>query len=152
MTDARLDENGARKAAMAALAAARVEDLAAAWHEWAEKPGFAVVRGPETGLVMVRGRAGGGGAPFNLGETTVTRMTVRLDSGEVGHCYALGRDGDKARLAALFDALWQRPDARDEVEAVVAALRQAAGTADLKRREETAATRVNFFTMVRGDD
>ena len=105
MTEARLDENGARKAAMAALAAARVEDLAAAWHEWAEKPGFAVVRGPETGLVMVRGRAGGGGAPFNLGETTVTRMTVRLDSGEVGHCYALGRDGDKARLAALFDAL-----------------------------------------------
>ena len=152
MTDERPDGNGARQANMAALAAARGEDLARAWAGWAQKPDFTVVRGPETGLVMVRGRAGGGGAPFNVGETTVTRATVRLGSGEVGHCYALGRDGDKARLAALFDALWQRAADRPDVEAVVAALRAAADAADTQRREETAATRVNFFTMVRGDD
>lgn len=152
MTDERPDGNGARQANMVALAAARGEDLARAWAGWAQKPDFTVVRGPETGLVMVRGRAGGGGAPFNVGETTVTRATVRLGSGEVGHCYALGRDGDKARLAALFDALWQRAADRPDVEAVVAALRAAADAADTQRREETAATRVNFFTMVRGDD
>jgi alpha-D-ribose 1-methylphosphonate 5-triphosphate synthase subunit PhnG len=141
-----------RKSLISALAAAPAVALEGAWTNWADKPAFELVRGPETGLVMVRGRAGGGGAPFNLGEATVTRATVRLDSGEIGHAYGLGRDADKARHAALFDALWQRPADRTAVEALVAAFAEAAQAADLVRREETAATRVNFFTMVRGDD
>ena len=65
------------------------------------------VRAPENGLVMVRGRIGGDGAPFNLGEATVSRAAVRLESGEVGFGYVLGRDGEKARLIALCDALIQ---------------------------------------------
>lgn len=140
-----------RQAAMAVLNRAEPAMLAALWQDWSDKPGFHRVRGPETGLVMVRGRAGGGGHPFNLGETTVTRATVRLESGEVGHAFCLGRDGDKALKAALFDALFQRvPDA---VEArVLAPLRAAQAAADRQRRDETAATRVDFFTMVRGDD
>ena len=77
---------------------------------------------------------------------------MRLDSGEIGHSYALGRDGEKAKIAAVLDALWQRPADRSAVEALIAGLDQAADTADQKRRQETAATRVNFFTMVRGDD
>jgi alpha-D-ribose 1-methylphosphonate 5-triphosphate synthase subunit PhnG len=141
-----------RQANMAVLARAPGAALMAQWQGWPEQPGFKLVRGPETGLVMVRGRAGGGGAPFNLGEATVTRATVRLDSGEIGHSYALGRDGEKARIAALFDALWQRPADRAAVEAIIAQLAQTADTSDQQRREETAATRVNFFTMVRGDD
>jgi alpha-D-ribose 1-methylphosphonate 5-triphosphate synthase subunit PhnG len=100
---------------------------------------------------MVRGRAGGGGNPFNLGEATVTRATVRLDSGEVGHSYCLGRDGDKAVRVALFDALWQRDRASVEAQ-VLAPLRSEQAEADKLRRDETAATRVDFFTMVRGDD
>ena len=56
---------------------------------------------------MVRGRIGGDGAAFNLGEATVSRAAVRLASGEVGFGYALGRDRDKARLIALCDALAQ---------------------------------------------
>ncbi len=140
-----------RQAAMAVLNRAEPAMLAALWQDWSHKPGFHRVRGPETGLVMVRGRAGGGGHPFNVGETTVTRATVRLESGEVGHAFCLGRDGDKALKAALFDALFQRvPDA---VEArVLAPLRAAQAAADQRRRDETAATRVDFFTMVRGDD
>ena len=145
-------ERDRRQANMAALARAGSVELLSRWQAWANPPGFKLVRGPETGLVMVRGRAGGGGAPFNLGEATVTRATVRLDSGEIGHSYALGRDGEKARIAAVLDALWQRPADRGAVEALIAALDQAADATDLKRREETAATRVNFFTMVRGDD
>jgi len=141
-----------RQANMAVLAQAASGDIATAWEAWPEKPDFHLVRGPETGLVMVRGRAGGGGAPFNLGEATVTRATVRLATGEIGHAYALGRDGEKARLAAVFDALWQRPADAGAVEALVAALRSKTEKADGQRREETAATRVNFFTMVRGDD
>ena len=43
-------------------------------------PDYRVLRGPEAGLVMVRGRTGGGGAPFNLGEMTATRCTVRTET------------------------------------------------------------------------
>lgn len=145
-------ERARRQANMAVLARAGSAELLSQWQAWPNPPAFKLVRGPETGLVMVRGRAGGGGAPFNLGEATVTRATVRLDSGEIGHSYALGRDGEKARIAAVLDALWQRPADRSAVETLIAALDQAADAADQQRREETAATRVNFFTMVRGDD
>ena len=112
-----------------------------------------LLRGPETGLVTVRGRIGGGGAPFNTGEATVTRATVRLPSGHVGHAYALGRDKEKVRLAAILDAAWCAEDTRAAVEEkVIAPLRKAQAAADAKRRAETAATRVDFFTMVRGED
>ena len=140
-----------RRLALNALAAADADALTAAWSNWADKPDFKPVRGPEAGLVMVRGRAGGGGAPFNLGEASVSRATVRLESGEIGHGYCLGRDLDKARLIALFDALFQRDPATVETR-ILAPLRAGATAADLKRKQETAATRVNFFTMVRGDN
>lgn len=140
-----------RRLALNALAAADADALSAAWANWADKPDFKPVRGPETGLVMVRGRAGGGGAPFNLGEASVSRATVRLESGEIGHGYCLGRDLDKARLIAVFDALFQRDPAAIEAQ-VIGPLRAGAAAADLKRKQETAATKVNFFTMVRGDN
>ncbi|MET3899123.1 alpha-D-ribose 1-methylphosphonate 5-triphosphate synthase subunit PhnG [Devosia sp. UYZn731] len=140
-----------RRLALNALAAADADALTAAWSNWADKPDFKPVRGPETGLVMVRGRAGGGGAPFNLGEASVSRATVRLETGEIGHGYCLGRDLDKARLIAVFDALFQRDPATVETR-ILAPLRAAGTAADLKRKQETAATKVNFFTMVRGDN
>ena len=140
-----------RQASMATLAAAPAAALQALWDALGESPDYRVVRGPETGLVMVRGRAGGGGNPFNLGEATVTRATVRIATGEVGHSYALGRDGEKAVKAALVDALWQRAPARIE-EKILGPLRAERTNADGKRKAETAATKVNFFTMVRGDD
>ena len=140
-----------RQEAMGVLSHATSGRLGELWGAWADKPGFHRVRGPETGLVMVRARAGGGGNPFNLGEATVTRATVRLETGEVGHAYCLGRDGNKAVQAALFDALWQRDPTPVETH-VLAPLRAEAVGADKHRRDETAATRVDFFTMVRGDD
>ncbi len=96
---------------------------------------------------------GGGGAPFNCGEATVTRATVRLDSGEVGHAYALGRDREKVRVAAIIDAQWQAPQTRALVEsALLAPLRQELDGERQRRREETEATKVDFFTLVRGED
>ena len=111
------------------------------------------VRGPEVGLVMLRGRAGGGGAAFNLGEASVVRATVKLGTGEVGHAVILGRDAGRARMAAHLDALWQRPDWRPRIEAevVVPGLAAEAAAAE-SRAEETEATRVDFFTLVRGED
>ncbi|QKC86086.1 phosphonate C-P lyase system protein PhnG [Mesorhizobium sp. NZP2077] len=142
-----------RKAAMATLAQSSGDDIVRLWNEAGLPSQAELLRGPETGLVTLRGRIGGGGAPFNVGEATVTRATVRLPSGQVGHCYALGRDKQKAKLAAIADALWQDPARRAEVEArLIAPLRSALTTAEEKRRAETAATKVDFFTMVRGED
>ncbi|MBX8802833.1 phosphonate C-P lyase system protein PhnG [Ochrobactrum sp. MR28] len=149
---------GERRKVAALLAKAELQELASFWSNQSEQPQVDVLRGPETGLVMVRGRIGGGGAPFNLGETTVTRATVRVASGassegSVGHSYALGRDPEKARLAAIADALWQAPQSRAAVERDL--LQKIARRLDARatqRRREAAATKVDFFTMVRGDD
>ncbi|RVC80317.1 MAG: phosphonate C-P lyase system protein PhnG [Mesorhizobium sp.] len=146
-------EQARRKAAMATLAQSGGDEIARLWSEAGLPLEAELLRGPETGLVTVRGRIGGGGAPFNVGEATVTRATVRLPSGQVGHSYALGRDRQKAKLAAIADALWQDPAHRDVVETrVIAPLRAVLTEAHEKRRAETAATKVDFFTMVRGED
>ena len=142
-----------RKRVTDLLARAEPEELAAVWETLPEKPAANPVRGPETGLVMVRGRIGGGGAMFNLGEVTVTRATVRLASGTVGHAQALGTDKERAQLAAIFDALWQEPATKALVEqAILSPIAERIATADRQKAEETAATRVDFFTMVRGED
>ena len=148
---------GERRKVAALLAKAELKELASFWSNQSEQPQVDVLRGPETGLVMVRGRIGGGGAPFNLGETTVTRATVRVSSGSseglVGHSYALGRDHEKARLAAIADALWQAPQSREAVDRdLLQKIAQRLDARSTQRRREAAATKVDFFTMVRGDD
>jgi alpha-D-ribose 1-methylphosphonate 5-triphosphate synthase subunit PhnG len=100
---------------------------------------------------MVRGRTGGDGAPFNLGEATVSRAAVRLFSGEVGVGYALGRDSEKARLIALCDALIQTREFSDCIEArVLMPLRAQIAEQQRRKAAETAATKVDFYTLVRG--
>ncbi len=101
---------------------------------------------------MVRGRAGGTGAPFNIGEMTVTRCALRLRDGTVGHAYVQGRDKAHAERAALVDALMQT-DAAPRIEAaVLGPLAAEAAAARRARSAKAAATRVEFFTMVRGED
>ena len=141
----------ARSEALGVLAHADAAVLNAAWSTWHNRPAVETIRPPESGLIMLRGRVGGGGAPFNVGEATVSRASVRIDSGEVGHGYCLGRDTDKAKLIAIIDALFQREPDNVEV-AILRPLSDAAQAADQQRREETAATKVEFFTMVRGED
>jgi alpha-D-ribose 1-methylphosphonate 5-triphosphate synthase subunit PhnG len=111
------------------------------------------LRAPETGLVMLRGRMGGVGAPFNVGEAPVTRASVRLRSGEIGHAYLMGQQPEKARLAALADAAGQRLDYRHVLEhTLVEPVAQRVAAQDQRVAEETEATRVNFFTLARGED
>jgi alpha-D-ribose 1-methylphosphonate 5-triphosphate synthase subunit PhnG len=142
----------ARQRIIEALAKAEQSVLEAAWDALDPKPGHSAVRGPESGLVMIRGRIGGGGAPFNLGEATVSRATVRLDSGEVGFGQTLGLAQRKAELAAIFDALAQRTEHADMVETLVASIEAAIAEQDGEHLRRTAATRVDFFTMVRGEN
>ena len=141
-----------RKRIISLLARATVAELQAGWADVTPKPDVHLVRGPETGLIMVRGRVGGGGDAFNLGEATVSRATVRLASGEVGHGQLLGNNREKARLAAIFDALQQRPEHRQTVLSMVEAIEGRIEVEDRLQAEQTAATRVDFFTMVRGDN
>ena len=146
-------DDAARKTRMSVLANADGQELKRLWDALGIDPVCTFVRGPETGLVALRGRIGGGGSPFNFGEATATRATVRLENGTIGHSVILGRDRTKVRLAAIIDALAQDPDLADRIETDLIGPLQARGkAADERRMAETAATRVNFFTMVRGED
>jgi alpha-D-ribose 1-methylphosphonate 5-triphosphate synthase subunit PhnG len=140
-----------RKAAMAVLAHCGAVEIAGRLAVIA-LPDHENLREPENGLVMVRGRTGGDGAPFNLGEATVSRAAVRLATGEVGFGYTLGRDRQKAQMIALCDALIQNADHAVTVETqVLAPLRATIAAAQNRKAVETAATRVDFYTMVRGE-
>ena len=147
-------ENGKqtqRKAAMTVLAHSDAAEIARCL-DAISAPAYESLREPENGLVMVRGRIGGDGMPFNLGEATVSRAAVRLSTGEVGFGYTLGRDRQKARMIALCDALVQSNEFAAQVEAnVVAPLRAAMISERDQKAAETAATRVDFYTLVRGE-
>jgi alpha-D-ribose 1-methylphosphonate 5-triphosphate synthase subunit PhnG len=152
MSVAPAPDTGARRAAMALLAQAHAGEIERGLAAVVDTPRYVELRPVATGLVMVRGRIGGDGAPFNLGEATVTRAAVRMDSGEVGFSYLLGRDHDQARLAAVCDALWQS-ERRDAIERnVLAPIRTRLERERAEKREQAAATRVDFFTLVRGED
>jgi alpha-D-ribose 1-methylphosphonate 5-triphosphate synthase subunit PhnG len=137
---------------MAVLAEAAAAEIARLVAEIGTLPIHQEVRKAESGLVMVRGHIGGDGAPFNVGEATVSRSAVRLETGEIGFGYVLGRDHAKAQLIAFCDALMQRDEFRDLVERRVAApIRKRVQAARQERAEQTAATKVEFFTLVRGE-
>jgi alpha-D-ribose 1-methylphosphonate 5-triphosphate synthase subunit PhnG len=146
-------DTAARQGLMGVCAEATEGDLETALAELGGMPKFEELRAPQTGLVMLRGRIGGSGSAFNLGEATVTRAVVRLPSGAIGYSYLLGRSHRRARLAALVDALAQDPANRDRLEtALVAPVRARRVEERANVRAETAATRVDFFTLVRGED
>jgi alpha-D-ribose 1-methylphosphonate 5-triphosphate synthase subunit PhnG len=138
---------------MAVLAESDCAEIASRLASIGNLPSCEDIRAAERGLVMISARIGGDGAPFNLGEATVARAAVRLDSGEVGFGYALGRDREKARLIAQCDALIQRLDFHDRIERfVIEPLREQVESNRRLAAERTAATRVDFFTLVRGED
>ena len=135
---------------MAAINRARREDVEALWRRIERPTEWRHIRRPEHGMVMVRARAGGTGQPFNLGEMTVTRCAVALESGEVGHGYTAGRDGRQAELVALADAMAQDPARREALlrDLIVPLEAKTARTVEEASRK-TAATRVEFFSLER---
>lgn len=116
------------------------------------RPALRWLRAPEIGSTMVRGRAGGTGAPFNLGEMTITRCALTLETGEVGHAYIQGRRKADAEAAALVDALMQTDKADMLRKAVLEPLSAEIMARKAARAKKAAATKVEFFTMVRGED
>jgi alpha-D-ribose 1-methylphosphonate 5-triphosphate synthase subunit PhnG len=146
------DVQEARKAWMGLLARAPAERLSALLEARGPRPAMTWLRTPEPGTVMVRGRTGGTGAPFNLGEMTVTRCALRLPCGTVGHAYVQGRDKAKAEAAAIVDALMQTEAAETVRRAILDPLAQEDAGRRAARAARAAATKVDFFTMVRGED
>ena len=144
------DLTALRRRAMAVLADTPTTDIEAQL-SGLTVPSHEDLRLPENGLVMLRGRIGGDGSPFNLGEATVTRAAVRLVSGETGFAYVLGRDARKAKLIAICDAMIQSKAAGQVVDTVIGPLEAAMRARRQQTDAETAATRVNFFTLVRGE-
>lgn len=114
------------------------------------KTPITILRKPETGLVMVRGRIGSTGAAFNLGEATVTRCSLRLENGKEGHGYVMGRNAAHALRIAVCDAVYQ--DSPDQLAPVLDALEEVLTKTRIETAAKAAATKVDFFTMVRGDD
>lgn len=145
------DTIDARRSLMGVLARATQSELEAAVERFAPLPPIETLRPVETGLVMLRGRIGGDGAPFNLGEATVTRAAVRLN-GAIGTSYILGRAPERARAAAMLDALWQDSSARPAVEEALRPVHRRLTAEREAERTRTDKTRVEFFTLVRGED
>lgn len=152
--DADGDKGGGaeRKTWMSLMAKAPAGRVAALLDTAVARPSFEWLRAPEVGNLMVRGRAGGTGAPFNLGEMTVTRCSLTLPGGEVGHAYIQGRRKGDAEAAALVDALMQTEAAGTLRAAVLDPLAREQDDRRRGRAARAAATKVDFFTMLRGED
>jgi alpha-D-ribose 1-methylphosphonate 5-triphosphate synthase subunit PhnG len=147
-----VSKNNLRKAWMSLLAKAPEGRVAALLDAEISRPAFTWLRAPEIGSTMVRARAGGTGAPFNLGEMTITRCALTLETGEVGHSYIQGRSKADAEVAALVDALMQTTIASRLREMVLGPLQAEMVTTKAARAAKAAATKVDFFTMTRGED
>jgi len=137
----------ARRERMGLLSRAEPSRLAGLFPEI---PVHELLRAPEAGAVMVRGRVGASGGPFNLGEMTVTRCSLRLEGGAVGHAYVQGRNKSHALRAAALDALGEVGS--EQVAPILNILRTEEAEHRRLRAEKAAATKVEFFTMVRGED
>lgn len=151
MDEAR-DLNADRKDWLGLLAKSASAEVARLWTALQVDPDHTVLRAPEIGGVMVRGRAGAVGAAFNVGEITVTRASIKLADGVVGHAYVQGRDKRHALQAALVDALMQTDAAREVEAKMLAPLRHQLNARKSVRAAKAAATKVDFFTLVRGED
>lgn len=146
-------EKTARQRWMGLLARSDGATLEAAWNALDGAPDYSFLRPAEVGMVMVRGRAGGTGRRFNLGEMTVCRCSVRTAQDLVGHAYVAGRDKRHAHYAALFDALLQEPAWRARLEGgILGDIETQENTRVRNLARKTAATKVDFFTLVRGAD
>lgn len=134
------------------LAKAPGKTLHEAVTRYGELPQYEWLRRPEIGLAMVRARTGGTGRQFNLGEMSVTRCALRLHSGEMGIAYVAGRDARHAEWAALFDALMQTRDCEKVAQIILRPIERALAEKLEKTQAQAQATKVEFMTMVRGED
>ena len=134
---------------MSVLSKSKSTDVIEAWNQLNFAVDFDFLRQPEIGLVMARGRVGGTGDPFNIGEITVTRCSVKTEQGQIGHAYIAGRDKQHATIAALIDALLQSPERQVLEEKIIQPLHTQLTQVRESHARKAAATKVDFFTVAR---
>ena len=145
-------QENARKSWMGILAKAPKGQIPTLLSQVSEPPKFDWLRPPEVGSVMIQGRMGGSGSAFNFGEMTVTRCSLKLADGTVGHGYVQGRSKDDAKAAAIVDALLQTAQSTVMQREIIDPLKAAQEEARATKARKAAATKVDFFTMARGED
>ncbi|MDY0993244.1 phosphonate C-P lyase system protein PhnG [Pantoea agglomerans] len=123
------------------------------WQALNLQPAFTLIRPAEIGLTRLQARMGATGQRFVMGDATVTRAVVQLSDGTLGYSYLLGRDKAHAERCALLDALLQQPETRQVLEEKI--ITPLAAWRDEQRQlraREIASSKVDFFTLVRGDN
>ena len=141
----------ARQAWIAILAKSSVKDIEQQVKTLGNLPQYSFLRQPEIGLTMVRGRVGGTGEVFNLGEMTITRCVVNIED-TTGFAYVGGRSKRHAELAAVCDGLLQHEKWQEIVHTqVIEPLAKIIQQKQEKQQRQTEATKVEFFTMLRGE-
>ncbi|PSW16858.1 phosphonate C-P lyase system protein PhnG [Photobacterium sanctipauli] len=148
-----MDTTDQRKNWMSVVAKANFDQLKQHWETLTLNPEYQVIRPAEIGLAQVRARMGGTGRQFNVGDVTITRAVIQLASGEMGYSYLQGRNKQHAELAAVIDAMLQTEQHhRDVMELVITPLAANKQEQETLKQQQVASSKVDFFTMVRGED
>lgn len=141
-----------RKSWLSLMAKSSSQDIKAFWQGAGLDCAAETIRMPEIGSVMVKGRQGGNGAAFHLGEMSVTRCSIKTNAGIIGHGYHQGRSKETAELVAKIDALAQGDQFQTVNDKIFIPLSNIEVEKMQNLAEKAAATKVDFFTMVRGED
>ncbi|MFS2225006.1 phosphonate C-P lyase system protein PhnG [Pantoea sp. B65] len=143
----------ARQQWLSVLAHSQPKQLEQHWQALKLQPHYEVLRAAETGLTRLQGRIGGSGKRFIVGDVTVTRAVIRLADGTCGYSYVTGRDKAHAERCALIDALLQQQETHGLLQQqLITPLAAARAEQQQLRSREIASSRVDFFTLVRGDN
>lgn len=142
-----------RQNLLSTLAKSSLKDIQSYWPHSPNDYQFNTIRPPQTGMVMAVARTETTGEPFNLGEVSVTRCALRLESGETGFGYSMGSDTEQVLHIALIDALAQVDDNFDTLSAeVINPLKQKIADRQKRQKALTDTTKVDFLTITRGED
>ncbi|MFV9668204.1 phosphonate C-P lyase system protein PhnG [Pantoea sp. KXB25] len=148
-----MEQQTDRQRWLSVLAHSNAAMLETHWQALNLQPAFTLVRPAEIGLTRLQARMGATGNRFVMGDATVTRAVVQLEDGTLGYSYLLGRDKAHAERCALLDALLQQPETRPLLEEKIITLLAAWREEQRQlRAREIASSKVDFFTLVRGDN
>ena len=140
-----------RKSWMSLSATSSQSDLLNLWEQKKIKVNYVWLRTPEIGSIMAQGRMGVTGDKFNIGEVTITRCSLKLNCGTIGHSYVQGRSKKKAEISALCDALMQTKMSKEINKNIIIPLEKIKKDNKRKILSKAEATKVDFFTLVRGE-
>ena len=140
-----------RKSWMSLLATSNKNDLLNLWEQKKININYEWLRTPEIGSIMAQGRMGVTGDKFNIGEVTITRCSLKLNCGTIGHSYVQGRSKKKAEISALCDALMQTEMSKEINKSIIIPLEKIKKNNKDKILSKSEATKVDFFTLVRGE-